>query len=229
MRQPLYLSGPQVALLQNGDMLLALPNLQKCCMAKSRIKAMKTNLSPTSTHTRMRRAVAGRAGEPGWVGGRWPWQKDNALCDNGGKRAWTWCLLSQRLEPELLNLTYNYGDARERKRETVFGHQANSQQRCPTWGGGAGGGDARMATPRPPQASLVWLSPGSLWTTAPRRCQNIDRTCRKKKSSCSVLSPWCAAGEAEHSHTRHDSLPRTQATSSPSGFEPRSNSRVYGH
>lgn len=122
----------------------------------------------------------------------------------------------------------NYGDARERKRETVFGHQANSQQRCPTWGGGEGGG-ARMATPGPPQASLVWLSPGSLWTTAPRRCQNIDRTCRKKKSSCSVLSPWCAAGEAERSHTRHDSLPRTQATSSPSGFEPRSNSRVYGH
>lgn len=36
----------------------------------------------------------------------------------GGNRAWTWCLLSQRLEPELLHLTYNTGKAMERQRKT---------------------------------------------------------------------------------------------------------------
>lgn len=66
---PLNLSRPQIPLLKNGVRLLALSASQKCCMAENEIKDMKTNVSPSSTQTRMGGAAAGTAEEPEAVGG----------------------------------------------------------------------------------------------------------------------------------------------------------------
>ena len=150
---PLNLSRPQIPLLRDGVRILALSASQKCCMAENEIKDMKTNVSPSSTQTRMGGAAAGGAEEPEAVGG-WTWQKDSALYNNGGNRAWTWCLLSQRLEPEIVHLTYNYGEANERERETETERDSlrarPAASRGPWWWGGG------MATTSLLQASLVW-------------------------------------------------------------------------
>ena len=119
----------------------------------------------------------------------------------GGNRAWMWCLLSQRLEPEILHLTHNSGGGWE------VGFMPGQQPaEAPALG--------KWEWPPRTHHKPVWFGskPGPMWPRPHRmdRGQNGKSTCRNsKQSSCSLLSAQHVAGWAESFTWDYNSGPPT--------------------
>lgn len=144
-------------------------------------KDKKINVSPSSTQTRMRGAAAGQAEEPEWGGGGGG-RKAMLRTTMGENGAWTRCLLSQRLEPEILHLTYNSeGEGAPGRGGFVPGQQPAEAPVLREW-----------EWPHQTHLKPVWFGskPDPVWPGLHGSGQNDSSTYRNSKTSrCYLWNP----------------------------------------
>lgn len=145
----------------------------------------------------MRGDAAGQAEEPEWGGGG-SGRKAMLRTTMGGNRAWTRCLLSQRLEPEILHLTYNSGgEGGRRGGRFVPGQQPAEAPVLREW--------ECHTRPTSSQFGLALSQApyGLDFTEAARMTVVLIGIVRRPAAICGTLSMWQAGLRALHSAVTH--------------------------